>query len=349
MYIAVLFAAIHLLYSPGTQGQNPPAPAPPAPSAATQAAPQDQLAKARVLIQQGKLEQALSDLIALQGSHPDLKGLDHELGVAYYRKGDYIKAAENLKKALARDAADNEAVQLLGLSYYLSGRAADAIPLLRRVQSWYPIANVDASYILGKCYIQQHQYDDARKAFATMYGVPPDSAPSYLFAARMLLREEYDPVAEQYAQKAIALDSKLPLAHYFLGELYLYKSRIPEAIAEFQKELALNPAHAPTYYKLADAQTRVLKWDEAERLLQRSIWLDATATGPYILMGKVLLNKGEPQLAVRTLQHALQMDPNNYIAHHLLGESYRAVGQTEQAAQELQLASQLQARQSPRP
>ncbi len=43
------------------------------------------------------------------------------------------------------------------------------------------------------------------------------------------------------------------------------------------------------------------KFDEAEKLLQRSIWLDATSTGPYILMGKVLEKKGETELAVRAL------------------------------------------------
>jgi len=49
---------------------------------------------------------------------------------------------------------------------------------------------------------------------------------------------------------------------------------------------------------------------EAEKLLQRSIWLDATSTGPYILMGKVLeKKKGETALAVRALQRAISMDP----------------------------------------
>src|SRR5437870_3203446 len=123
--------------------------------------------------------------------------------------------------------------------------------------------------------------------------------------------------------------------------LYLYKSRIPEAIAEFQKELAINPGHAATYYKLADAYARVQKFDDAERLLQRSIWLDATSTGPYILMGKVLGKKGETELAVRALQRALAMDPNNPIPHHLLGEAYRQLGRADEAARELKMAEQL--------
>jgi Flp pilus assembly protein TadD len=126
----------------------------------------------------------------------------------------------------------------------------------------------------------------------------------------------------------------------------LYKSRIPEAIAEFEKEKAINPAHAPTYYKLADAYSRVQKFDDAERLLQRSIWLDSTSTGPYILMGKVLEKKGEFELAVRALQRAVAMDPNNSITHHLLGQAFRDLGRNEDAERELKSAEQLQEHES---
>jgi len=111
----------------------------------------------------------------------------------------------------------------------------------------------------------------------------------------------------------------------------------------------LNPGYAAAYYKLADAYSRVQKFDEAERLLQRSIWLDATSTGPYILMGKVLQKKGETELAIRALQRALNMDPNNPMAHHLLGQAYRDLGRKEDAERELKLASELEERQNAKP
>jgi tetratricopeptide (TPR) repeat protein len=313
--------------------------------AAATAAPSD-FAATRQLMQQGKMDEAIAELQTLEARDPLTKGLALELGTAYYKKSDFPKASEYLKKATAADPASNEAVQLLGLSYYLGGHPADAIPLLEKVQGWFPRANVDASYILGICYIQTKDYPQARKAFAKMFDVSPDSAASYLFTARMLLRQEYDPIAEEYAQKSIALDPKLPLAHYLLGELYLYKSRIPEAVAEFQKELAINPGHAATYYKLADAYSRIQKFEDAERLLQRSIWLDATSTGPYILMGKVLEKKGEFDLAVRALQRAATMDPNNPTTHHLLGQAYRDLGKKEEAESELKLAEDLQTKQN---
>lgn len=318
---------------------------PAAPSVSSQA-DSSEFAQARKLMQEGKSDEAIAQLQTLEARDPAMKGLTFELGAAYYRKGDYPKAIDYLKKATAADPGSEEATQLLGLSNYLGGHPADAIPLLEKVQGWYSRANVDASYILGICYIQTRNYDQARKSFGKMFDVPADSAAAYLFTARMLLRQEYDPIAQEYAQKAAALDPKLPLVHFLLGELYLYKSRVPEAITEFQKELAINPAHAATYYKLADAYSRVQRFEDAERVLQRSIWLDATSTGPYILMGKVLEKKGEFDLAVRALQRAAIMDPNNPTTHHLLGQAYRDMGKKEEAESELKLAEELQTRQN---
>lgn len=319
------------------------------PTAANKAATDSAIEGARKLSQQGKYAEALTQLMALSTSAPTTKGLSHELGLVYYKKGEYLKAVQSFQRAVQENPQDNEAVQLMGLSYYLAGRPAQAIPLLEKMQGWFPEANVDASYILGICYLQTKAYPQARGAFAKMFGVSPESAASYLFTARMLFRQEFGPVAEEYAQKAVALDPKLPLAHFLLGELYVYQSKIAKAVDEFQKELEINPGYAAAYYKMADAETRVQKFDEAERLLQRSIWLDSTATGPYVLLGKVLQKKGETELAVRALQRSITMDPNNPIPHHLLGQCYRDLGRTEDADRELKLAESLQSRQSEKP
>ncbi|MBZ5655759.1 MAG: tetratricopeptide repeat protein [Acidobacteriia bacterium] len=349
----VKFAVLILLASAMSVGQEPvpqerkDANTSPAP-AATEAAGSEFL-QPRKLVQQGKYDEAITELQRLSTSQPGLRGIAHELGSAYYAKGDYQQAIVTLKKAFDEDKDDRESTQLLGLSSYLAGRPAEAIPYLEKVQSWFPRANVDAAYILGICYIQTKNYPKARTAFARMFDVPADSAASYLFTARMLLRQEFDPVAEEYALKATTVDPKLPGAHLMLGELYLYKSRVPEAIEQFQQELSLNPANANAYYKLADAYSRIQKFDDAERLLQRSIWLDATSTGPYILMGKVLEKKGEFELAVRALRHATAMDPNNPMTHHVLGQTYRDMGRQEEAEQELKIAEQLRTKQNAQP
>lgn len=315
--------------------QNPPAqPQEPAPASSP-------FANADRLLALGKFSEALSELEAMQNQTPPPNGLARELGIAYYKKADYLNAILNLQKALQEKTDDAEATQLLGLSLYLGGKPRDAIPYLQKVQSWYPRANVDAAYILGVAYIQTQQYPRAREAFAKMFGVPPESASAYLFCARMLLRMDFAPVAEEYALEAVARDPKLPMAHYLLGEVYLYRSKIDQAIQQLEQEMAINPAYANVYYKLADAYTRVQKFDDAERLLQRSIWLDAASTGPYILLGKVLQKKGETELAVHALQRAISMDPGNPMPHQLLGQAYRTLGQTADAERELKRADEL--------
>ena len=115
------------------------------PHASQAASTGSEFAEARRLAQQGKYDEAISQLQALAAKSPKPVGVAHELGTVYYKKGDYLKAAEYLKQATSDDPADKEAVQLLGLSYYLAGRPAEAIPYLEKVQTWYPRANVDAS------------------------------------------------------------------------------------------------------------------------------------------------------------------------------------------------------------
>lgn len=270
---------------------------------------------------------------------------ERNLGIALYRQNKFAEALPRLYRAHQKNPEDKEVVQLLGLTHYFLGQHQQAIPFLKRVQNWLPEANVEASYVLGISYLKTRDYPKALGSFATLFHVPPESAPSYLFLARILLREEFDVPAEEYVQKALRLDATLPLAHFLEGEIHLFKSRIPEAIQSFQKELELNPAYAPAYYKLGDAYSRLSNWEEAQRSLQRSLWLDASSTGPYVLLGKVHLKKGEPDLAARFLHRALSMDPNNYVAHTLLGQAFRALGKNDEADRELRLADELQKKQ----
>jgi tetratricopeptide (TPR) repeat protein len=158
-------------------------------SANAQDKPED-LALPRGLLERGKTDEAVAVLQRISAQQPELKGLAHEMGVALYKKSDFARAISSLLKALDEDHGDKEAIQLLGLSYYFTGKFADAIPLLERSQSWYRVANVDALYVLGLCKIFVKDFDGARALFAKMFDVPPDSGASYLFTARMLIRQD---------------------------------------------------------------------------------------------------------------------------------------------------------------
>lgn len=274
---------------------------------------------------------------------PPVLGASRDLGIAYYRAGKLIDAEHAFEIAMAQDPADLESVQLRGLTLYRLGRPADAIPFLERVRQWMPHANADANHVLGLSYMNARRYDDARGAFATQYGVAPNSGAAYLVTAQMLLAADLPELASQDGQKALQLTPGLPLAHFLLGEVFLYKSDVAHALEEFQQERAVNPAYPAVYDRLGDVYTRMGQYQQAQEALTRAISLDLSFTGPFIQMGKVFLRRSDPETAVLYLQHAEKMDPANYITHTLLGQAYRALGKEEEAKRELDTASQIHA------
>jgi tetratricopeptide (TPR) repeat protein len=298
--------------------------------------------EAHNLMEQGRYREALEALKKIELSSPNAKGLAHDLGGALYHLGNFADAVPALQRALAESADDHEAEQLLGISFFQLGKSDEAIHWLLKLKAAIPPGNPDAEYVLGLCYLRRRDYERARGSFAAMYGVPPESAAAYLFSARMVLRQGDDSRAEELAQKAAAIDSRLPLAHFLLGEIYLYRSNLPKAISEFEQEIRFNPAYAGSYDRLADTYLRMARLNEAEALLKRSLLLDSNSTGPYILLGKVHLKKKDYPQATMYLERAIKMDPNNYISHHLLGEAYQGAGKLREAEHELTLAEQLQ-------
>ena len=299
------------------------------------------LARADELISQGKLDQALFVLGELSEKDPQTPGLEARLGKIYYQKRDFQQAVAHLELAVKQKPDDGESTQLLGLSYYLLGHVQQAIPLLEKVESWLPQPDVTALYLLGISYLQSYQYDKARTSFAKMFSVSPESAQARVVLGQMMIREEFEDKAVPELQKAIALDPRLPMAHFLLGEVYLFKSKVELALDEFHKELEINPILWLAYWRMGDAYTRVEKWEEAERALKQSIWLNQNFTGPYILLGKVELKKGDAGLAAGFLEKALKMDPNNYSAHYLLASAYKELGRTADANREFELTRTL--------
>jgi tetratricopeptide (TPR) repeat protein len=308
---------------------------------AAASSPKDAIAAAGKLLASGKPDEALAALQNVARSAPNTPGLEAALGKVYYQKRDFEAAVPHLLKALKENPNDGESTQLLGLSYHLLNHVQQAIPLLEKVQSWLPKPDVTGSYLLGVDYLESAQDDKARRAFARMFSVPPDSAQAHVVLAQMMIRQDLEERAIPQLQKALELDPRVPMAHFLLGEMYLFKSKVQPALEEFQKELAENPILWLAYWRMGDAYTRIEQWDHAEVALKQAVWLNPDFTGPYILLGKVELNKGDPNLAAGFLQRALKMDPNNYYAHYILGEAYKKLGRSADADKEFALTQSL--------
>jgi tetratricopeptide (TPR) repeat protein len=284
---------------------------------------------AKALIEAGKLSEARQALASADPAQPETAYL---AGILHYRAREYAAAIESLKRAVEappESATYREAVQMLGLSYYLSGHLKDAIPWLEK-SAQTGARGPDVFYMLGNSYIQSVEPGKARAAFARMFEVAPDSAAAHLLTAQMMVRQEFEDLAKKELHRALQLDPKIPEAHFLLGELSIFRAHLEEGITELRAEIAINPNFGTAYYRLGDAYTRREEWDTAIPLLQKSIWLNPNFSGPYILLGKAYLKKGDLVNAEAMLRRAVKMDALNSSAHYLLGQTLVQTGHAEE-------------------
>ncbi|MFZ0561029.1 MAG: tetratricopeptide repeat protein [Terriglobales bacterium] len=332
--------ADHSQASPGQALLESPEQVSPTPSPKTNV--KDTLADAHQKLEHGKPQEAVAILEQLATTAGgSAKGVQHELGIAYYRTGKLLSAEKAFARAMEEDPDDVEAIQMRGLSLYRLGRPAVAIPFLERVRQWTPNANADANYVLGLCYLNSNHFDEARRAFADQFAVSADSGAAYLLLGKMLMQANLPEAAAVAAKKALGLTPKLALAHFMLGEFYLFKSDTDQALREFEQEREINPANFAVYDRLGDLYTRTGQYQLAQEALAKAISLDTSSTGPFIQMGKVLLRRNDPQTSLLYLQHAEKMDPGNYTTHALLGQVYRSLGREEDARKEIEAASKI--------
>ncbi|MBI1763289.1 MAG: tetratricopeptide repeat protein [Acidobacteria bacterium] len=313
--------------------------------------PASPLAEARALFDAGRYDEVIQKLSASANPPTADREAAYLLGMSWYQKREYQRAIPYLQTVLraGNEAPGNspiireyrESIQVLGLSHYLLGHLAEAVPLLEQASAGLPNSH-ELSYALGMACIQTRQPDRARAAFARMFQVAPASAAAHLLTAQMMVRVEFEEFAEAELKQALELDPKLPQANYLLGQIAVYKGRVDEGIALLERELALNPGNANAYYKLGDAYTRQLKWDEAIAALQKSVWLYPFYSGPYILLGKSYMKKRQMPNAEAMLKRALQFDPNNKSAHYMLAQVYQQTGHAEDAKREFAIAEKLQ-------
>ena len=301
-----------------------------------------QLPEIQQMLSRGQLKEAEAKLNELAAQHPEPAGTERLLGTIHYQRNEFAAADTAFGRAIAQNPEDLEAVQMRGVTLYRMGKAAEAIPLLERSNSAIGASNSDSTYVLAVSYMDVKRYDDARRIFAKQYKLLPNSAASYLFLARMLLRRNYPVESAQMVEKALVLDPRLPLAHLLLGQIALSTSHEAEAVTQLEAERKVNPMDGEVYERLGDAYLRASRFEEAQQTLDCAVLLEPNSTGPYILLGQVLLKREDPATALNYLTRAEKMDPGNHLTHLLLGQAYRAAGRKEDATREYKAAEAIQ-------
>jgi tetratricopeptide (TPR) repeat protein len=289
------------------------------------------LSAARRLINDGQPRKAIEQLEPLKaGADTALQiQIDLLLGVAYYHADDPARAVELLAPVVDRLAADS-----------VSRREAEQVLGLEATRKWAP-DNQELAYALAQAYVQTQRPEAARATVASIYGVPADSAAAHLLAAQLMIRLEIEPQAEVELTKAVEKDARLPGANLLLGQIALFRGRLPEAVSLTQREIAINPGNGMAFSQLGDAYVRQSNWDDAIAALQKSIWLNPYYSAPYILLARAYVKQAQPAVAEGLLRRAIQLDPNNRTAHYQLAQLLQQAGREEEAKREFEIAERL--------
>ena len=186
-----------------------------------------------------------------------------------------------------------------------------------------------------------------------------------LTLATQFLKEGRPADAVAPLRQAAYLQPSDPTIQHDLGLACLEIGRLPEAIAAFQRAVSSNPRYADAYFrlgialeKLGDLGSAVVAYDRATELMPSltEAWFRAgalvhtlghrdeaigcfrraAASGPKTRFGRLgaaraLLTEDRDVEAERVLREALVLDPDNALAHDLLGNLLSEFGRFEEA------------------
>jgi len=116
----------------------------------------------------------------------------------------------------------------------------------------------------------------------------------------------------------IELDDENYVGHLYLGPVLMAEGKVDDAIAHYQRALAIRPDLARGYTNLAVALAAKGDAAGARRALEQAIRLQPSAPLPHRNLGMLAARVGDRRLAMAELEEALRLDPAD-------GEARRAI------------------------
>jgi eukaryotic-like serine/threonine-protein kinase len=177
-----------------------------------------------------------------------------ERGMGYYGRGDYTSAIEYLNESLRADPKQSDALFVRGRALLQAGDVRMALEDFHAASLLTPDPKTDAcvAHCLGT--LHQHEAAIARYLQAIEKGFQSPGVFNNLgFSYRQLNRLDS---AEEYLQRATAVDEQLAAAHHNLVLVYLNRAGagrpVPEsALVHARKAAELGPASAELYRNVA--------------------------------------------------------------------------------------------------
>lgn len=165
------------------------------------------------------------------------------IGVAYERAGDLAASLEAFEKCVSLMPGNADLLVAFAHALQTKGDFARSGSLYQQVIA-HDAKNLDARTGLALLELKQNRL---REAEATALGVlhqAPNETDALLIAGIVAWRESRLPEAERMFLRGAALDEQRPDFHAFLGRIAEAERRPQDALAQYDKALALDPSDA---------------------------------------------------------------------------------------------------------
>jgi adenylate cyclase len=216
---------------------------------------------------------------------------------------------------LVRKATDN----LAAYDYYLRGRA--------HYNRFTQAANAQARQLFEQVLELDPQYAEAYALLGSTYFLE--------WAFQWSQDPQTLEQAFALAQRAVALDDSLPVAHMILGNVYAWKKQYDRAIAEAERAIALNANFADAYTRLGDILKFAGRPEEALGLIEKAVRLNPHYPPLYLFfLGEAYRFTGRYEEAIAAYKRALTRNSDLLPAHQGLATIYSELGREEEARAE---------------
>ncbi len=241
--------------------------------------------------------------------------------IAAARKQDWKKLPDILAY-LAR--TNHDEMQTVSLIRLLANSVADEQwPVLRSlISDPSPLVRASAADALGQhldqantialCRAASDGYRLVRVRAATaLAAVPEASLPE---DQRVQVRGALAELMESMRSRPDDMS-----AHYNLGNLYLSRGQMAEAVPEFETASRLQPEALPPLVNIALAYNGLGQNDKAEASLRRALSFDPTNSAANLNLGMLLAELGKMPEAEKAFRAAFKADPRSGQAAYNLG------------------------------
>jgi tetratricopeptide (TPR) repeat protein len=275
---------------------------------------------------------------------PDLPAVRLNLGLALF-KAEQLKDAvvefKALKKQLRPNSPEWQRLDvLLGMSYYGLAEYANAVPYLKTAAE-RDQQNSPLLLSLAHSCLWSKQMQCVMDAYHRILSLNAESAEADMLAGEALDEMKDNEGSTKMFRAAVAANPKEPNVHFGLGYLLWTQKQYPEALQQFQAEVENDPNHAQSLVYLGDCYLQLNNAAEAVAPLKKGVALDPSLWLASLDLGIIDSDAGRNDEALRELNQAAKLKPDDVNVHWRLGRLLRTMGRKQEAQLEFDKAKNL--------